>query len=241
MKREGSPRLILIAAMVVLVVAFYAVAHAEHWLSPDSLRAHRDSWMGFVSSHYWEALLICAASCLLLVAMSVPISGFYMVLCGMLFDRWLGATLVAISATLGATIAMLIVRHLLQDFVRKRVRKRRRARELLESLERHRGSYLLFLRLIPGFPFWLTNILFGLTAITLWRYLALTLVGIAPDAFIYANIGANLATVKTARDIMSPGSIVALGLLAVSCLSPMLVHELQRRKILRPGWPLHRA
>jgi uncharacterized membrane protein YdjX (TVP38/TMEM64 family) len=236
MKRGSALRLTLIAIMIILVIAFYAVARAEHWLSPDSLRAHRDAWMGFVSSHYWESLLICAVTCLLLVAVSVPVSGFFMVLCGMLFGRWLGATLVAVAAALGAAVTMLIVRHLLQDFVRAQVRKRRRARELLEGLDRHRGSYLLFLRLMPGFPFWLTNILFGLTDIMLWRYLCLTLVGIAPDSFIYANIGANLATVQTGRDIMSPASMIALGLLALSCLSPLLIRELQRRKILRPGW-----
>jgi uncharacterized membrane protein YdjX (TVP38/TMEM64 family) len=226
---------------IILIVAFYVVARAEHWLSPESLRAHRDIMMRFVSSHHWESLLLCATTCLLLVAVSVPISGFFMVLCGMLFGRWLGAGMVAASATLGAAIAMLIVRHLIQDFVRARVRGHRRARELLDSLDRHRGSYLLFLRLMPGFPFWLTNVLFGLTDITLWRYLALTLVGIAPDSFIYANIGANLATMKTAQDIMSPASMVALGLLAISCLSPILIRELERRKILRRGWPLHRA
>jgi len=241
MRREDSLRLILIAAMVMLVVAFYALAHAEHWLSPDSLRAHRDSWMRFVSSHYWEALLICALSCLLLVGVSVPISGFFMILCGMLFGRWLGAALVAVSATLGAALAMLMVRHLLQDFVRARVRKWRRAREALDGLGRHEGSYLLFLRLMPGFPFWLTNLLFGLTGITLWRYLVLTVVGIAPDSFIYANVGAKLATVKTARDIMSPGSMLALGLLAISCLTPIVIRELTRRKILPAGWPLGRA
>jgi uncharacterized membrane protein YdjX (TVP38/TMEM64 family) len=241
MKPGGRLRLILIVAMVVLIVAFYVIVHAEHWLSPESLRAHRDTLMQFVSSHYWEALLFCACTCLLLIAVSVPISGFFMVLCGMLFGRWLGAALVTVSATLGAAGAMLIVRHLIQDFVRARMRGHRRAQELLDGLDRHRGSYLLFLRLMPGFPFWLTNILFGLTDIKLSRYLVLTLVGIAPDSFIYANIGANLATIKTAGDVMSPASMLALALLAISSLAPVAIRELQRRKILRPGWPLDRA
>jgi uncharacterized membrane protein YdjX (TVP38/TMEM64 family) len=241
MKPGGRLRLTLIVAMVALIVAFYAVTRTEHWLSPESLRAHRDTLMRLVSSRYWETLLFCATACLLLVAVSVPISGFFMVLCGMLFGRWLGAAMVGMSATLGAAVAMLIVRYLIQDFVRERMRGHRRAQELLNGLDRHKGSYLLFLRLMPGFPFWLTNILFGLTEITLWRYLALTLVGIAPDSFIYANVGANLATMNTARDIMSPASMIALALLAISCLAPVTIRELQRRKILRPGWPFDRV
>jgi uncharacterized membrane protein YdjX (TVP38/TMEM64 family) len=241
MKRGATLRLILAATMAVLIVAFYILAHAGHWLSPESLREHRDTLMRFVSSHYGEALLICASACLLLVAVSLPISGFFMVLCGMVFGRWTGTLLVAVCATLGATLAMLMVRYLGQDFVRGRIRRHRRAQKLLRGLDRHRGSYLLFLRLVPGFPFWLTNILLGLTDITAWRYLCLTLIGILPDSFIYSNIGANLATMKTTRDIMSPASIIALALLAISCLSPVLIHELERRKILPPGWPLDRA
>lgn len=241
MTRGGTLRLILIAAMTALVVASYALAHAKHWLSLDSLRIHRDSWMHVVSSHYWRAMLLCGSACLLLVAVSLPISEFFMVLCGMLFGRWAGSALVAVSATMGAAGAMLIVRHLLQGFTRVQVRRSHRAQDLLGGLERHEGSYLLFLRLMPGFPFWLTNILFGLTDITLRRYLSLTLIGIAPDAFIYGNIGASLATMKTARDMMSPASMLALALLAFSCLAPAAVRELQRRKILRPGWPLHRT
>lgn len=230
---------LIIAALVLLVVLYFAAA--KHWLSLTSLRTHRDSLMQFVSTHYWEALFLSSATCLLLVALSAPASGFLMLLCGLLFGCWIGGGLVAVFATLGAAIAMLMVRHLFPGFVHAQLQGHRRAQRLIRGLNRHKGSYLLFMRLVPGFPFWLTNIMFALTEITVLRFLYLTLLGITPDSFIYSNVGANLATVKSARDMLSPASIIALALLAVSCLSPVLLNELQRRKILRPGWPLHRA
>jgi uncharacterized membrane protein YdjX (TVP38/TMEM64 family) len=233
MTRSGRLRTaIFIAAVVVIAILYVAVA--RHWLSVDSLRSHRDALLQFTSAHHRESLAILMAACIVLVALSAPVSGVIMLLGGMLFGRWVGTLVVAISVSLGAVFAMLIVRYLLSDFVRARLRGHRRAQELLKGFERHQGSYLLFLRIAPGFPFWLTNVLFGLTAMPAWRFLLLTLVGIVPDAFIYGNIGAHLATVRSRHDLLSPGGILALGLLAILCVSPLLLRAFQRR---RPGWP----
>ncbi|HEY3645985.1 MAG TPA: VTT domain-containing protein [Gammaproteobacteria bacterium] len=240
MTRRGRLRMAIFLAAVVAIAVFYAV-FARHWLSVDSLRSHRDALLQFTASHYWEALCLATVGCLVLVALSVPVSGIFMLLCGMLFGRGIGTALMAVVVSLGATLAVLIVRYLAQDFVRGRLRGRRKAQKLLRQLGQNQDSYLLFLRVAPWFPFWLTNILYGLTAMPAWRFLLLTLVGILPDAFIYDNVGAHLATLRSSRDLLSPTGILALALLAVLCLCPVLIHELQRRKLLRPGWPLRRA
>jgi uncharacterized membrane protein YdjX (TVP38/TMEM64 family) len=233
MTRGGRLRMAIFIAAVVVIAVLYA-AVVRHWLSVDSLRSHCDALLGFTVEHYWQALSILMAACVVLVALSAPVSGIVMLLAGMLFGRWVGTLVAAISVSLGAAFAMLIVRYLINDFVRARLRGHRRAQEALKGFERHQGSYLLFLRVAPGFPFWLTNVLFGLTAMPVWRFLLLTLVGIVPDAFIYGNIGAHLATVRSRHDLLSPGGILALGLLAILCLSPLLLRAFQRR---RPGWP----
>lgn len=230
----------IFAAAILVIVVLYLV-YAKHWLSVDSLTAHRDELLRFKAAHYGQALAISVLGCLLLVALSIPVSGVFMLLCGMLFGRWQGSLLIAVSASLGATLAMLIARYFAQDFVRARVRGRRRAEKLLRSLAAHQDSYLLFLRVAPSFPFWLTNLLYGLTGMPAWRFLLLTTIGILPDAFIYDNIGAHLASVRSSRDLLSPTGIVALCLLAALCLAPLVVHQLRRRRILRPGWPFRRA
>lgn len=240
MTRDGRIRMSIFAAAVVLIAVLYVV-FAKHWLSVDSLRSHRDALLQFKAAHYWAALGLSVLGCLVLVSFSVPVSGIFMLLCGMLFGRWQGSLLIDVSASLGATLAMLIARYFAQDFVRARVRGHRRAEKLLRSLATHQDSYLLFLRVAPWFPFWLTNLLYGLTGMPAWRFLLLTLVGMVPDAFIYDNIGAHLANVQSSRDLLSPAGIAALCLLAALCLTPVIVRELRRRRILRPGWPFRRA
>lgn len=226
----------ILVALTLLILAVYA-AGGHRWLTVESLRAHRDALMQFVSAHYFESLLIVAVATVALVAVSVPASAPFMLLSGMVFGRWVGIVLMALTASLGATLALLLVRYFAEDFVRARLRGRRRAQELLRGFEQHRHTYLLFLRVAPAFPFWITNILFGLTDIAAWRFLALTVVGILPDAIIYCNIGAHLARLKSAHDLLSPGIIVALGLLALLCLTPVVLDRLQKRGVLRQGWP----
>ncbi len=240
MTHNGRLRLATFIGAIVLLATIYVVG-PRHWLSVDSLRAHRDALQQSVSAHYWRALLLAAFASLALVAVSLPVSGVFMLLCGLVFGRWVGSLVMVVSASLGATVAMLVVRYLIQDFVRAHLRGYRHAQRLLKGFERHRDSYLLFLRVAPGVPFWLTNILFGLTDITALRFLLLTLAGMTPDALIYCNVGANLANVKSPRDLLSPASILGLGLLAVLCLAPVAIRELQRRRLLRPGWPFARA
>jgi uncharacterized membrane protein YdjX (TVP38/TMEM64 family) len=239
MTRSGRFRLILSIAALVLVLAIYVAG--RHWLSVESLRGHRDALMQLVSAHYWESLFLVAGTCIALVALSVPISAALMLVSGMVFGRWVGSLLMILATSLGATLALLVVRYLAQDFVRARLKGHRSAQRLLKGFDRHEDSYLLFLRLVPGFPFWLTNILFGLTDIASIRFLLLTLVGISADALIYCNVGANLATLKSAHDLMSPASIAALALLALLCLTPVLIHLLQRRGLLHAGWPFDRG
>jgi uncharacterized membrane protein YdjX (TVP38/TMEM64 family) len=236
--RGGALRLILVAAAIVVILVLFA--GSRHWLSIDSLRQHRDALQQYVDAHYWRSLFLLAAATVTLIGASVPISPALMLVSGMVFGRWVGSVVMVIAASLGAALAMLVVRHMAQDFVRARVRRHPKARRMVASFRKHQGSYLLFLRFAPGFPFWLANVLYGLTDIPAWRFLLLTLVGIVPDVIVYSNVGANLAHVKSAHDLLSPGIIAALAFLAILSLVPVLVRELQRRKLSHSRRPSHR-
>ncbi|HEY1991411.1 MAG TPA: TVP38/TMEM64 family protein [Gammaproteobacteria bacterium] len=226
----------VVVAALILVIYF---AEARNWLSADALREHRDALLRVVSGHYWESLVLVMALCVLLVAVSTPASAPLMLLSGMLFGRWIGSAMMILATSLGAVLAMLLVRYVAQDFVRARLRGHPRPQELVKGFQRHRNSYLLFLRLVPAFPFWITNILVGLTDFPWLPFFLLTLPGIAPDSLIYCNIGANLTHAKSARDLMSPASVAALALLAVLSLTPVALRQLQRRGLIPQGWPFH--
>lgn len=216
-------------AGVAVVIALLFVA-GKHWLTLDTLRSHRDALLQFVSAHYWPTLGLLGLVTIAQTAISLPFSPFLVILAGMLFGLWVGTGLKVLTTAVGSILAVLLVRHLLQDFARRRVKRHPRAEQVLKSFDRHPNSYLLFLRFEPGMPLWLVNIGAGLTDIGLLRFSLLTFVGVIPDTFIFANIGANLAKLKTADDLLSPGIVVALALLAIMALVPTAIAWWRRRK-----------
>ncbi|HEX7966097.1 MAG TPA: VTT domain-containing protein [Gammaproteobacteria bacterium] len=224
-----GPRIRLGLIIASVVVALVLFAGSKHWLSIDALRNHRDALLHLVEGRYWQVAFIMAGLTITLVGMSMPVTPILMLLSGLFFNRWIGSTLMLVSLALGATLALLVVRYLAQDFVRARVQDFPRTRRLLSSFGQHQSSYLLFLRFAPGIPFWLTNILYGLTEISALRFLLLTLVGLIPSVVIYCNIGANLAHVKSVHELLSPGIIGGLALLAALCLLPVAVQRWRHR------------
>jgi uncharacterized membrane protein YdjX (TVP38/TMEM64 family) len=161
---------------------------------------------------------------------SVPLSPFLVILAGVVFGLWEGAGYMVLATSVGSVLAMLVVRYLARDFARRRVRRHSKALRMLDAFDRHKNSYLLFLRFSPGIPLWLANIVGGLADITVLRFSLLTLVGVIPDTFVFANIGANLAKVKSTHDFLSPGIIVALSLLGILALAPVAIDRLRRRR-----------
>jgi uncharacterized membrane protein YdjX (TVP38/TMEM64 family) len=140
----------------------------------------------------------------------------------------MGAVYVNVGATVGATLAFLITRFLLRDWVVARFGAR--TAKLDQGLRESGFSYLLFLRLVPLFPFWLINLASGLTGLPLRTYVLGTAVGILPASFVFANAGASLATIEGVGGIASPrviGSFVLLGLFA---LIPTIYQKVRKRR-----------
>src|SRR3569833_1682892 len=151
----GWTRVALIALFVGGRIAFLTTG-AHDWLTVAALQAHRDQLLAYAEQHYWAslgaALLIYAGA----VALSVPGASIMSLALGMLFGRWLGTLLIIVAATLGATKMFLAARHLFADAVRRRLGER--AANLISSKQKDAFNYLLFLRLVPLFPFWLVNL-----------------------------------------------------------------------------------
>lgn len=216
-----------IAALVLLVLVLFV--GGKHWLSIDSLRAHRDALQQLVHAHYWLSLSLLGLVTVALVAVSVPLSPALEILAGVVFGLWVSTGFMVVTTSVGSVLAMLVVRYLVQDFARAQVRRHPKARRMLAAFSRHQGSYLLFMRFAPGVPLWLSNIVGGLTDISALRFSLLTLVGVIPDTFVFCNIGANLAKVKSTHELLSPGIITALTLLAALSLVPVAIQRLRGR------------
>ena len=226
-KRRGLwPRLGLAAVLVLAVVAYYALG-GPRYVSWDYVRANRDALRAAAERHLTAALLLFFLAYVAAAALSLPIETVLSLAGGALFGRWLGTAVVDLAATCGATLAFLSSRYLFRDLVQRRFGARLEA--VNRGVERDGPFYLLTLRLVPLFPFVLINLGMGLTRLRTWTFFWVSLVGMLPGCFLYVNVGAELATVQSARDIVSPGVLVSLALVGILPLAVRLL--LRRRRV----------
>lgn len=218
---------LLIAVFAGGIIAFFA-AGGQQWLDLNALKAHRDDLLNFTERHYWTMLfgtvLVYAGA----VALSVPGATVLSLAVGMLFGRWAGAALIVFAATAGATVVFIAARYLFADAVRRRLGARMNA--LIDGFDQNAFNYLLFLRLVPVFPFWLVNLVPAFTAVPVRTYVAATAIGIIPGAVVFANLGVSLGRVNSSAELLSFEALAALTLLGVFALLPIVVKKLRDRR-----------
>jgi len=185
-------------------------------LTFENLKQHRDSLLCFVQEQYWLSVACFIATYIVAAAFSLP-AGLVLTLAGgFLFGAQAGVFYVVIGATTGATIAFLSARYVLGKRLQEKYRDT--LKKFNEELERNGTHYLLTLRLIPIFPFFLINFLAGLTRIPLKTFLWTTALGIMPATAVFAFAGRQLGALSAASDLLSGKTaavFAALGLLAL--------------------------
>ena len=247
-----ASRLLLLAAAIGLaVLAYYTLGRGE--LSLEALVRYRTDIDAFVNAHYALSLLIYLGLYVVTVALSVPGATFLTVAGGFLFGVAVGGALAVVGAVVGATLIFLVARTALGEPLLKRAGSR--AQQLACGFRADAFSYLLFLRLVPAFPFFIVNLVPAFAGVGLGPFVAATVIGVIPACFVYALAGTGLdsiiATQKVAYaecvaagrtdchmkfnpfDALTPeliGAMVALGLLA---LVPVLVRRLSARTRVR--------
>ncbi|WP_298439313.1 TVP38/TMEM64 family protein [Geobacter sp.] len=218
-------KLLIVVVLAALVALFFASGLGRH-LTVASLKEHREALVAFAAEHRLGAVALFLAVYVLQTALSLPGAAVLSLAAGAVFGTLAGTIYAVIGATAGATLAFLVTRYLFHDAVQRRVGPRLAAinREL-ESAGLH---YLLFLRLVPIFPFFLINLGAGLTRLPLRTFFIGTLVGIIPGGFVYVNAGASLASIDTPADVTSPRVLGSFGLLGLFSLIPLLYRKLKR-------------
>ncbi len=170
----------------------------------------------------WLALYVAVS------ALSIPGAAILTLLGGALFPLWEGTVLVSFAATLGATLAMLASRYLLRDGVQRRFAQQMKT---VNAGMAHDGAdYLFALRLMPLFPFFLVNLLMGLTRIGVCRYWWVSQVAMLPATVVFLNAGRELGKVASLRDIVSPGMLIAFTLLGLLPLATRRLFNKYRLK-----------
>jgi len=226
-------RLVLVLS-IVAVVAVLLFAGVGDLLTLESLKSRQSSLAALLEE---RPLLLIVGFFLLYVAvtaLSLPGAAVMTLAAGAIFGLVTGTIIVSFASTIGASLAFLSSRYLLRDWVRNRFGRRIEAID--SGVEQDGAFYLLTLRLIPAFPFFLINLAMGLTAMRVLVFALVSQVGMLPGTIVYVNAGTQLARIESTGDILSPaliGSFVLLGLFPL--LARFLVGRWRRRRIYE-GW-----
>ena len=217
-------RIALLAAVAIAAAAFFAF-HGERYLTLEAVKANRDALLAFTGEHYAAALAIGFGVYVLATAFSIPGGLVLSLTMGFLFGRWVGTVLVVIAATIGATLLFIAARYLFADAARRRLGAV--GEKINAGFTENALSYLLFLRLVPLFPFFLVNLAPAFTTIGVRTFAFGTLVGIIPGSFVLVNLGQTLGRIDSLSGLFSTETIVAFVLLGLLALTPVLVRKLR--------------
>jgi pyruvate/2-oxoglutarate dehydrogenase complex dihydrolipoamide dehydrogenase (E3) component/uncharacterized membrane protein YdjX (TVP38/TMEM64 family) len=226
--------LVLLLALLGLWLAYWYWDLGQ-WLTLEQLKASRDTLISLYADQPVKTALTFFGVYVLAAALSFPGASILTLAAGAMFGWAMGLLLVSFASSLGALLAFWVSRYLLRDLIEKRFGKL--LQPVNEGLAKDGTFYLLTLRLVPLFPFWLINLLMGLTTLGARRFYIVSQIGMLVGTAVYVNAGTQLAAIDTAADVLSPGLIASLVLLGVfPLMAKVMVGALQRRK-LYARWP----
>ena len=223
-RRALLVRLLIAALFLGALPAFFALG-GQDYLQIETIKRHRAELLAFAEAHRATALAIAFLVYVGATAFSVPGGLVLSLTIGFLFGRWVGTLLVVLAATLGATILFVAARYLFADAARKRLGTF--GEKINAGFTENAFSYMLFLRLVPVFPFFLVNLAPAFTSIPVRTYVLATFIGIIPGAFVFVNLGETLGRIESLRGLVAPEVLGGLGLLALFALLPVAVRKLR--------------
>ena len=217
-KIYGKIALLLIAAVLVLL---FFVVDGQQYLSLASLKSGRQALLEFYGEHQVLTIAGYMLLYILVTALSLPGAVIMTLGGGALFGLGLGFLLVSFASTIGATLAFLASRFLLRDAVQSRFGEKLAA--VNKGIAQDGAFYLFSLRLVPAFPFFIINLVMGLTSIRTSVFYLVSQVGMIPGTLVYVNAGTQLGRIESAGGIASPGLLVSFALLGIF---PLLAKKL---------------
>ncbi len=206
-------RWLALLILPAIVIAFYALG-LQHALSLENAKAQQATLLAFRDLHPLLTVTLFALAYGVIGVIPLPLAALMALLGGALFGLVGGFTLVALCAPVGACTGFLGSRYLLRDAIQTRYGKQ--VARINDGVRRDGMLFLLSVRLVPVLPFFMVNLLFGLSSMPLRTFFIGGLLGMAPGALVLANAGRQLARIQSMDDLLSRG--IVLSLIAVAAL-----------------------
>lgn len=220
---------LVIAALLVIAIGAFFVSGAHQWFTLETLKAYQSDFQAAFNQSPWRVAGIFFAVYVLMSALSLPGATLLTLLGGALFGLGWGLLIISFASTMGATLAFLLSRFLFQKPIEKRFP--RQFTSVNRGVERDGALYLFTLRLVPAFPFFMINLVMGLTRIKTVTFYWVSQVAMLPGTAIYVNAGGQLGELESLGGIISPTLLASFALLAVfPWIARRIVRLVQRRK-----------
>jgi len=219
---------LLLLLLVLLAIAIFRHYHLGNYLTLDYLK---DSQARLRELYLAHRMTMVAGYMLIYIgvtALSLPGAAIMTLAGGGLFGFWTGTIAISFASTIGATLACVSSRFILRDWVARHFSDKLAAID--RGIAQEGAFYLFTLRLIPIFPFFVINLLMGLTKLPLTTYFWVSQLGMLPTTIVFVNAGRELARVNTLNDVFSPGMLVSFALLGLLPITSKKLLDLYRRK-----------
>ncbi len=214
----------MIVAAIISLIALFKIMGWEQYFTLSYLK---ESQARFVELYAANRLTVIASYMLiyiLVTALSLPGAAIMTLAGGGMFGLLNGTVIVSFASTIGATLACFVSRFLLREWVQSKFGDR--LKTVNEGIAREGGFYLFSLRLVPVFPFFIINLVMGLTRLPLLKFYLVSQLGMLPGTIVYVNAGKEIAKIDSVSSILSPGLIVSFVILG---LFPIMVKKIMAK------------
>jgi pyruvate/2-oxoglutarate dehydrogenase complex dihydrolipoamide dehydrogenase (E3) component/uncharacterized membrane protein YdjX (TVP38/TMEM64 family) len=229
----NAKRGILLVIIAMLITAFIMFDIGQY-LTLESLKVHQQDLAEYINSNWLQAFIVYFVIYVTATALSLPGAIILTLGAGALFGLGFGLLLASFASTIGATLAFLVSRFLLRDWVKSTFSERIKAID--KGVEKDGPFYLLSLRLVPIFPFFVINLVMGVTSIKTATYYLVSQVGMLIGTAVYVNAGTQLAEIEAVSDIASKELILSFVLLGIFPIIAKLILNFIKQKRVYKGW-----
>lgn len=206
-------RKLIIVAVIVAVVALFRIFHLGDYLTLSYIKGSQERFTALYEDHRIAVIGGYMLIYIAVTALSLPGAVVMTLAGGALFGLWTGTLIVSFASTIGATLACFVSRFILRDWVQGKFGDKLSV--INEGIAKEGAFYLFTLRLIPIFPFFMINLVMGLTKMSLRTFYWVSQLGMLAGTMVYVNAGKELGKIDSLKGILSPGLIISFALLGI--------------------------
>ena len=223
-----------ILALIAIAITLFFVFDLGQYLSLSYLKDSQAEFRELFDARPWLTAGAFFALYVAVTALSLPGAAIMTLAAGALFGLGWGLLLVSFASSIGATLAFLVARFVLRDAIKARFAQRLKAID--RGVERDGAFYLFALRLVPAFPFFVINLVMGLTAMRTLTFYLVSQVGMLPGTFVYVNAGTQIGQIDSLGGLLSPGLIGSFVLLGLFPLIARKLLDAYKARRVYQGW-----